>query len=227
MKKHTKSSLLAALTASLFIAAGCHDKDKEKKKETRERNEEFVKLESFTVPSEGEQSFAYVDEFDASRVEEEGEQTEFAGIDDQEWDSSSKIFIEHAQEAELEEGGSGILPLGTIKFGFDSANLSEKDKEAIKLAAVQAKELVQEGGKVVVFGHTDQVGTDQYNDALSKRRAEAVRKEMAKYLPKDKIEVKAMGSREPVVEANATERLTKIKTSAPNRRAEIAVEVNS
>lgn len=48
---------------------------------------------------------------------------------------------------------------------------SAKEKLA-EVAAVLKQE--QEGRKIVVEGHTDAQGADQYNEQLSKSRAEAV-----------------------------------------------------
>ncbi len=57
-------------------------------------------------------------------------------------------------------------------FAFDSADLDPKAADNLRKVA----DLVRAGGQgaVEVIGHTDAKGTDTYNQALSKRRAEAV-----------------------------------------------------
>ena len=72
--------------------------------------------------------------------------------------------------------------------------------------------------EVAIIGHTDRVGSMQYNDALSLRRAERCRDELIKLgIPKVRISVAGRGSREP-----------EVATPAPvpeprNRRVEINV----
>lgn len=54
--------------------------------------------------------------------------------------------------------------------------------------------------EIAVVGHTDRVGTDQSNDALSLRRAESVRRElMGRGVAADNIAASGRGEREPLV----------------------------
>ena len=63
-----------------------------------------------------------------------------------------------------------------VFFDFDKANLTDKAVEVVQEAVHTAKE----NGfvKVLVTGHTDTVGSDSYNQALSVRRAQSVKDEM-------------------------------------------------
>lgn len=72
--------------------------------------------------------------------------------------------------------------------------------------------------EVVIIGHTDRVGSQAYNDALSRRRAERCREELVKLgIPKIRITVAGRGWREPEVP-------TAQDVSEPrNRRVEISV----
>jgi len=72
--------------------------------------------------------------------------------------------------------------------------------------------------EIVIIGHTDRVGSAQYNDALSRRRAERCRDELLKLgIPKVRISVAGRGWREPEVP-------TAQEVSEPrNRRVEISV----
>jgi outer membrane protein OmpA-like peptidoglycan-associated protein len=72
--------------------------------------------------------------------------------------------------------------------------------------------------EVAIIGHTDRVGSMQYNDALSLRRAERCRDELIKLgIPKVRISVAGRGTREPEVQ-------TADQVSEPrNRRVEINV----
>ncbi len=71
---------------------------------------------------------------------------------------------------------------------------------------------------VVVIGHTDTVGSDAFNDALSRQRAEVVRNALiARGIPPSQIVATGRGKREPAVS-------TADNVSEPrNRRVEILV----
>jgi outer membrane protein OmpA-like peptidoglycan-associated protein len=72
--------------------------------------------------------------------------------------------------------------------------------------------------EIVIIGHTDRVGSQQHNDALSLRRAERCRDELLKLrIPKVRISVAGRGEREPEV-ATADE-----VAEPRNRRVEISV----
>ena len=71
---------------------------------------------------------------------------------------------------------------------------------------------------VLVIGHTDRVGSDAFNDNLSRQRAEVVRRALvARGIAADKIVVVGRGKREPIVPtADGV-------AEARNRRVEILV----
>ena len=112
-------------------------------------------------------------------------------------------------------------------FDFDKYNLKPEGKAAIdseilsKLAQVQKLELV------LVTGHTDRIGTQQYNQKLSERRADAVRDYLvSKGVPKDKIETLGMGKTQPIPGVVCNMKMSKelIACLAPNRRVEVEVK---
>lgn len=81
------------------------------------------------------------------------------------------------------------------------------------------KELSERGAPdVVVIGHTDRVGNDEYNDRLSLQRAERVRSELVSLgIPEPRIRTAGRGEREPLV-------ATDDEVPEPrNRRVEIYV----
>ncbi len=65
-----------------------------------------------------------------------------------------------------------------VFFDFDKSNLTEKAQEVVAEAVKTAKS--QGMVKVMVTGHTDTVGSDTYNQALSERRAQSVKDEMVR-----------------------------------------------
>lgn len=80
---------------------------------------------------------------------------------------------------------------GTDEFTEESR--VEFEKIMIELRARGAPD-------VVVIGHTDRVGNDQYNDRLSLQRAERVRSELVSLgIPEPRIRTAGRGEREPLV----------------------------
>jgi outer membrane protein OmpA-like peptidoglycan-associated protein len=105
-------------------------------------------------------------------------------------------------------------------FDFDKAVLKPAGKQAIH--DVDA-EIMASKAKVIdinVVGHTDSVGTEEYNQQLSLRRANAVKDYMvSEGIDPGIIDVKGMGEAEPVASNDTAEGRTE------NRRVEISVGV--
>ena len=78
---------------------------------------------------------------------------------------------------------------------------------------------------VMATGYTDRTGPDAYNQALSERRAEAVKTFMvAQGVPADKIQTEGKGPADPVVTcSDEGPRADVIACLAPNRRAVVEV----
>lgn len=64
---------------------------------------------------------------------------------------------------------SGGCSLATIYFAFDDASIQQSERERLDGNAQCVEK--NAGKSVYVYGHTDQVGTEEYNVALSERRA--------------------------------------------------------
>ncbi len=84
-----------------------------------------------------------------------------------------------------------------IYFGFDSADLSAEDAEKIKEIVTYAKE---NDAKVSLTGHTDRVGSDDYNNLLSVERASAVAKAMGDQgIATGEVQMISLGEKDPAV----------------------------
>jgi outer membrane protein OmpA-like peptidoglycan-associated protein len=85
-----------------------------------------------------------------------------------------------------------------IFFDFDKSNLTVEAKDVVAVAVMTAKETGMV--RVVITGHTDTVGSQRYNQALSERRAGAVRTELVR-LGLDARDINAVGANfsEPLV----------------------------
>jgi outer membrane protein OmpA-like peptidoglycan-associated protein len=63
-----------------------------------------------------------------------------------------------------------------VFFDFDKSNLSPEAQQVVAIAVTTVKNTGT--ARIVVTGHTDTVGSQSYNQALSERRANAVKGEM-------------------------------------------------
>ena len=66
----------------------------------------------------------------------------------------------------------GDCPLATVYFGFDDSSIQASERDRLD-ANAQCIEKTKDK-KVVLFGNTDTSGTEEYNIALSERRAQSV-----------------------------------------------------
>lgn len=104
----------------------------------------------------------------------------------------------------------------SFRFDFDSAALKLENRET--LSRIAGVLLASEGYRLFIDGHTDDVGTDQYNQRLSERRAGSVRDYLVKAgIPADIVEVKGFGKSNPLVPAKSSDAREK------NRRVEIGI----
>ncbi len=101
-------------------------------------------------------------------------------------------------------------------FDFNKWDLKEVAKAELHAAAERIREMP--GGKVVVEGYTDNIGSDAANQKLSLARANAVRQFLARNekVP-NAIQAKGYGAARPVASNDTDEGREK------NRRVEILV----
>lgn len=109
-----------------------------------------------------------------------------------------------------------MLPDSVFKFDFDSADLKPRSREL--LSRISGILLVSKGYGLSVFGYTDDVGSKEYNQKLSERRAEAVRNYLIQAgIDAAIVNTKGYGKTNPLV-SGASE-----QARAKNRRVEIAL----
>jgi outer membrane protein OmpA-like peptidoglycan-associated protein len=110
-----------------------------------------------------------------------------------------------------------VVELGAVRFKFNSAELTP---EANKTIDKLMQRLVLEKPKQIhIEGHTDSVGTLDYNMALSKRRADAVRKALiTRGIDFGIVSTSGAAFRFPVA-SNATK-----QGRAANRRIEVGLD---
>jgi len=103
-----------------------------------------------------------------------------------------------------------------VNFDNDSSTVRPGDREQIREVSDSMKN--NPGSTATLVGHTDSNASDAYNQALSERRADAVKSAMVEDgVPADAIEASGRGESEPVAD-NATR-----AGRAENRRVEATV----
>jgi outer membrane protein OmpA-like peptidoglycan-associated protein len=125
-------------------------------------------------------------------------------------------------EAEVVRDGNKIIvrlksmKFSTSQFELTTTSLDTLQKVKEMIAAVPMT-------KVVVEGHTDSVGGEEKNLALSQKRAETIKKYLVseKSVPEDKIEAKGFGYEKPM-QTNKTK-----EGRATNRRVDVVIETSS
>jgi outer membrane protein OmpA-like peptidoglycan-associated protein len=111
-----------------------------------------------------------------------------------------------------------VMNLGSdhLKFDFDKAEIRPQDREL--LSRIAGILLTSKDYTVSVNGYTDDVGTEEYNQKLSERRAEAVRDYFVKAgLSPDIFSVTGHGKSRPLVPGTSEE------ARAKNRRVELGI----
>lgn len=104
-----------------------------------------------------------------------------------------------------------------VLFAFGKSTLSEEGKKSIRVLAEQLREF--NNGNINISGHTDDIGSNSSNKALSLARAKAVSKELQRALPKKEFKYKeiGMGEESPIEPNDSDENRKK------NRRVELSI----
>lgn len=110
-------------------------------------------------------------------------------------------------------------------FDFDKAVLKPEGMARLDELAAQAQQLKLE--VILAVGHTDRIGSDAYNQALSERRAAAVKTYLvSKGIEANRIYTEGKGKRQPVTGNscdNVRPRTALISCLQPDRRVEVEV----
>ncbi|MFF0309890.1 OmpA family protein [Streptosporangium sp. NPDC004379] len=101
-----------------------------------------------------------------------------------------------------------------VLFDFDKATLTGRARRTLQGTAERIR--AEADGEVRVVGHTDDVGSDAYNQGLSLRRARAVEKALRGLVPDAEFATEGKGETDPA------EKGTSDGARARNRRVEVA-----
>jgi OOP family OmpA-OmpF porin len=113
-----------------------------------------------------------------------------------------------------------------VLFDFDKAELKPAGKQALDAFADKLKGVNYE--VIVAVGHTDRIGSEQYNKKLSVRRAESVKAYLvSKGVPANKVYTDGKGESDPVTKPGQCkgDKKTKalIECLQPDRRVDVEV----
>lgn len=123
-----------------------------------------------------------------------------------------------ALEFEQREDGYHLTLPAPLLFQFDSDVISPGARDTLTRVGSELRELGID--RTLVRGHTDNVGSNEYNLGLSKRRADAVAKALVDGgYPAEKIDAKGLASSVPVADNSSAEGRSK------NRRVVIIVQL--
>ncbi len=126
------------------------------------------------------------------------------------------VFSQIASTRKTPSGLVVTLDSNAIRFDFDKSTIRPGNLELLsRMAGVL---MTLQGYHVYIYGYTDNVGTAQYNQQLSERRAEAVRDYLARSGVDPKImDTQGYGKNDPL------ERGDSAQARAKNRRVEIGI----
>lgn len=124
-----------------------------------------------------------------------------------------------SQVAETRRTALGLvmnLSSDYLKFDFDKSDIRPENREI--LSRIAGILMTSKDYQIYVYGHTDNIGTDEYNMGLSERRAEAVRDYLVEAgIDPNIIDTEGFGKTQPLVPG------TDEAARAKNRRVEIGI----
>jgi peptidoglycan-associated lipoprotein len=164
-----------------------------------------------------------------SSVEENQKSISDLEAKDAELEARMDKISETAEDALRRAQEAGVLAEGTflyevvltdenVKFGFDKADLSDEGKAALDQFAKKLK-ADNKGVYLEIQGHTDNIGSEQYNLKLGYKRAEKVMDyfSMEHGFPLHRMNVNSYGEYKPIADNSTKE------GRAQNRRVALVV----
>ncbi len=139
----------------------------------------------------------------------------------QQMDKQAKDLEEDLEGAEVDRVGEGIAVKfdNSLMFDFDSADLRSTARSELGKLTDNLQEYPNTD--LVIVGHTDSVGSDDYNMELSQRRANSARDYLTTQgVSPNRITTVGKGEREPIA-SNDTD-----AGRQQNRRVEVAIYAN-
>jgi outer membrane protein OmpA-like peptidoglycan-associated protein len=116
--------------------------------------------------------------------------------------------------------GAAEVVFPHVNFDFGKHTLNAQGRERVaEIASMIKSDMPDEGIKLLIEGHTDDIGTEKYNMTLGKHRAESVKAELVKQgVGEGRLTTVSLGEVKPLIgEKNRSARKS-------NRRVEVVVK---
>ena len=133
-------------------------------------------------------------------------------------DRQAEELEQSLKDAEIQRVGEGIAITfdSGLLFGFDSSELQSNARDNLTQLASSLKQYPN--SDIVIVGHTDSSGSEQYNLGLSNRRSEAAKTYLVSQgIPSDRIQAQGRGELEPIADNDLE------SGREQNRRVEVAI----
>lgn len=144
-------------------------------------------------------------------------------VTEEEKDAQKEELEEDLKDEEgvsVEKNEEGlVIRMGEILFDFDSYDLKDDTQKTLDNIIKIIKEKYPDN-EIIIEGHTDNVGDDEYNQKLSEKRAKAVADFMDGDIEHDKLSYKGYGQEQPLNDNSTAEKRQQ------NRRVDIIIKTN-
>ena len=119
-----------------------------------------------------------------------------------------------------------VVTSRNVLFAFDSDALTPQARREIERMAFVLNHPQAAARRVSLEGHTDAIGTEAYNLALSRRRAEGVAQELvARGVQRDRLTAEGFGKQRPLAPNTLPDGRDNPAGRALNRRVEAILQV--
>jgi outer membrane protein OmpA-like peptidoglycan-associated protein len=203
IEQRSETTFRRASEAETSAALAARQRDQAERAQAQsQRESEAARQQAQTAQSQAEVARQQTEQFRKQREEELAQLQQTLG-----------------QIAETRRTAMGlVVTLGSnsVRFDFDKAVLRPENREM--LSRIAGVLMTLKGYGIYVYGYTDDVGSQDYNQKLSERRAQAVRDYLVQSgLNPDIITTKGYGKSDPRVPGSNSQ------ARAVNRRVEIGI----
>jgi OOP family OmpA-OmpF porin len=137
------------------------------------------------------------------------------------------VKVEPKPEPKPEPKKPAVVNLASTElFEFNKAVLTEEARKKLDAEVIAKLRDLREVRYIIVNGHADRLGSNEYNQRLSEKRADAVRAYLvSKGVDQSKVETLGFGKTLPVKACpDQKERKGLIECLSPNRRVVVEVQ---
>jgi len=137
--------------------------------------------------------------------------------------------IFHNEGFNVKETDRGIVVfLPEVFFKFDSTELTRPAHEELQFVGDVLNDPKASSRLIYIEGHTDSIGDNSYNEALSLQRSNVVAESLvSRNVSNDRITRRGFGMKYPIAPNTMSDGSDNPEGRAQNRRVEIVVEENN